>query len=262
MYGKLHRSLLGGAAAIAIAAASTTFAAQPVAAGGLADQPAPAPSWSGWYVGGHLGGTKSHWGGFWDPSEDPGLNFDNYLEQNGHLGGMQVGVNYDVGYSVLGMGSFVLGAEADLSAVGDLTAGDRFHTFDQSGGAGCHPGYSAQCGAKTNWLGSLRGRLGLAIDTVLVYGTLGAGWSDTEAFVGSSSSGQMFVMNETAFVWGGGIEWMVAPNLVIGAEYLGYEFDDKKTIFFDATDTVDANMKFDRLDVIRARASWKSNWGQ
>lgn len=247
----MRRELLYGVAAIAIAVA---YQSQPVAA-------ADHSTWTGFYIGGHLGAGKSSWDGQWDPSESPGVLFDDVLGEGGIIGGMQVGYNYQL--PKYGMASFVLGAELDVSAIGGMVTGDRIDNLRGSESSFCHPEWTAQCGSQIDWLASLRARLGIALSPVLLYGTVGPAFAGARAFVGSSSSGQIFDFNDTGIAWGGGVEWMLAPNFVLGAEYLTYDFGDEKKIKFEACgfnhkgcDPNQENIEFDSVSVIRLRASY------
>jgi len=252
MYRNLHRNLLGGAAAIAIAAASTTFAIQPADAGGLTPAPAAHADWTGFTIGGHIGGAQSEWSGFWATSTQSTLptNFNGF-DDSGLTGGMHIGYNLMVPGAVYGL-DVVVGGEADWSAVG-MAGQDTF------GRNRCGNGSLYDCNASIEYTASLRGRLGLALGQIHTYATLGAGWVDANAFIGSSSSGQNFSFKDTSWVWGFGFEYLLAHNLVVGAEYLRYEVDDRKEIFFNnsTTDTRDQFMRLDDLSVIRAKASYK-----
>ena len=253
----MRRELLYGVAAVAILGAS---ASQPVAAG------EPFAMWTGFYVGGHLGAGWSDWGGTWDPSESPPVNFDDRLGTNGLIGGMQAGVNYQFPKpyklpELPGLGgyvSFVIGAEVDVSAVGGMVEGTRVGNIQGSDPSQCHVDYTAQCGTEVNSLVSLRARLGVAFDPVplLAYVTLGPAWADADAFVGSSDSGQTFDFGKTGIAWGFGAEWMARPNLVFGIEWLRYDMNDNEEITFEATDG-DPELEFENVDVIRARMSYK-----
>lgn len=149
--------------------------------GSLKDEPvyAPAFSWTGFYLGGHLGGS------FGDE-----IDYDVYPESfdidNAFLGGVHVG------YNVQTSGNIVLGIEGDISA-----SGADF----------------------TNFLASIRGRLGIAANRTLFYATGGVAfldWDD-DAYTDSTSTG---------WVAGLGVEHKLTQNLSIGAEGLYYSFSE------------------------------------
>ncbi len=249
----MRRELLYGVAAIAIAVA---YQSQPVAA---ADH---SVNWTGPYIGGHLGAGRSNWSGLWDPSESPPVNFSDALGEAGILGGMQAGANYQLEGEK--WGSFVLGAEIDVSAVGGMVTGLRtdhaiFSGDDQSL---CHPGAAgtdgtAQCGEQIDWLASVRARLGVAFDEIHVYGTIGPAIAQAMAFVASSSTGQNFDFSDIGYAWGAGVEWMARPHLVVGAEFLQYRFDEAQTVVFEATAGDGDFIQFDDVNVFRVRLSYK-----
>jgi outer membrane immunogenic protein len=147
-------------------------------------------TWTGFYFGTHLGY------GWSDVSWQEVPAFDGSHGGTGGLAGGQVGYNWQ-------SGRVVYGIEADMSG----------SWID--GGNNC-------CGHTINWLGSVRGRLGLTgfDNRTLFYATAGAAWADIDySSVGSFSN--------THFGWvaGGGIERALTSNLSAKVEYLYYGFD-------------------------------------
>ena len=131
--------------------AALVFAATPViAADYLYYQPPPdygysrSNGWDGQYIGATLGGLR--------PRIDiPG---EALIEGNAFVGGVFAGVNF------VDDSGLVLGAEADA----------EYSTFNES--VPCDTaGWT--CSAYQNFQGSLRGRIGFAADSFLVYGTAG-----------------------------------------------------------------------------------------
>jgi outer membrane immunogenic protein len=114
----------------------------------------PAFTWTGCYIGGHLGGG---WGDktVSVPSLLPGVSVTGDLD--GFLGGGQVGCNLQFG------GNWVIGIEGEGSAA-DIK-GDITRTI---------VGITGTASAKTNWIASATGRLGWAWDRWLIYGKGGA----------------------------------------------------------------------------------------
>ncbi len=152
---------------IVIAAALGSLIAAPAGAAEVAQQ------WSGFHIGANVGysaGSIATSGNFLTTSGPlvgigagsfvPPLTFpgdDRKYSTHGPLGGLQAG--YDRQF-----GKFVAGAEADFQ-LADLRGSD---TFDATV-AGPH--YSSQ--TKTNWLVTVRGRLGYAFAGFLPYVTGG-----------------------------------------------------------------------------------------
>lgn len=75
---------------------------------------------------------------------------------------------------------------------------------------------------KQDFLGSVRGRLGVATPTTLLYGTGGLGIGHLKVFDPGVID---FSDTQTGWVAGGGFEWVVAPNWTAKIEYLHYNFD-------------------------------------
>jgi outer membrane immunogenic protein len=257
----MRKQLLGSVAAVAIVAAAgggaveaADMKARPMAA------PVPVWSWSGLTVGGHLGFARSRWDGYWDPSENPGVDF-RYLNDSGIVGGMHIGYNWQLPWSAGGWASWVIGFEADFSAVGGMSAGDVF-SGQSDRNNNCHPSFTAQCGARVDWLASMRGRLGLAIERVHVYGTVGLAFSNARAWAGSDTSSnnnaQLFTFNKLGVVYGFGFEFMAQQNLVLGVEFLRYDFNESQPVTSEvSSDEAPGRLTFKYLDVVRAKASWK-----
>ena len=214
MGANMRRHLLCGVAASAI----TTIISGPLAAADLPVKAAPAPRavvpacvWCGWYVGGHIGqgwakiSATPH-----EFEEDDGV-VD--TKPKGLVGGMHLGGNYQNGI-------WVVGIEGDLDAAGlDAVAvfpGDNERTFTTN----------------VKSLASVRGRLGLAFDRWLVYGTGGAGYTRGR-FLGVSPSGTRTFgsFKKWGSVWGGGIEWKAAQNFSVRLEGLRYNFNQAKGIY-------------------------------
>jgi outer membrane immunogenic protein len=81
-------------------------------------------------------------------------------------------------------------------------------------------------------LASLRGRAGIAYNTLLFYGTGGGGWAHNKISVdvnglGSASSDTW----QSGWTAGGGVEWAFAPSWSAKVEYLHYGLGSAN--FFD-----------------------------
>ena len=82
---------------------------------------------------------------------------------------------------------------------------------------------------REDWLETTRLRLGWAFGHVLVYGTGGAAFVNAEA----SAAGPGFpsISQEKwriGLVYGGGVEWAVAPNWTTKLEYLHIDFENQQ----------------------------------
>lgn len=198
--------------------------------GSLKDDPvayAPAPIWSGLYVGGHVGGMwndkgdndlfkktkhrKWDWechdrwwwvcwpvAGNWNYGdwEQKDAEFNSDETERSLLSGVHVGYNWQEG-------SRVFGLEGDVSFAKGI-----------------------------DYLASLRARLGHSVDNTLFYGTAGiafAGFKDKTidvAYGGYDDSFDIDGDKKIGLVLGGGIEHKLASNVSIGLEGLYYFFKD------------------------------------
>jgi opacity protein-like surface antigen len=182
-----------------------------------ADMPvykAPPPpafyDWSGIYIGGHIGGGRGR-SYVYDPYGT--AVFGDFLPTPGPIAGAQAGVNHQIG-------SFVFGAEADLSFA-DM---DGTNTcFDVSGLF-----YSANCRAHTHLFGTVTGRLGWAIGPAgrtLLYGKGGAAWmrEQVDMLVSVSPAGANFASSTAYGQWGwtagAGVEHALTAHWSVSIEY-------------------------------------------
>jgi outer membrane immunogenic protein len=248
---------------IAIASATTLIATHVMAADmPVKARPAPPPSyfsWAGLYVGGHVGFARSAndnstadltvFGGFFAP---PGLPFD--TGGNGFLGGGQVGYNWEVNQS------WLIGIEADVSGT-RVNGSQTYNPIPPGPGGFAAPPSFVTMSRNVDWLASLRGRLGFTWDRWLVYGTGGVAWSHADYFGQDSRGGggntdtASFSKTSTGWVAGAGLEYALAPNWSIRAEYLYYNTAGVSQVGAQtpAAPPIIANFNWDRtkLHVVR-----------
>lgn len=182
--------------------------------------------WSGFYAGAHLGGS-------WGSSTPKGLSSDS-VSSDGFLGGLQGGFNWQ--YQQL-----VLGAEADVSLAG--IDGMRFY-----------PGSAAAVGVDMSWLGSIRGRMGFAWESLLLYGTAGIAFTglglETAGPAGFSSTRESL----RGLVYGAGVEMLLTPQISARVEALRYNFDG--TTHHTAAGALDLGAD---VTTVRAGINWRFN---
>jgi len=230
----LSRALIPLAGTLAIS--SVAFAADmptkvPVA-------PAPAVyNWTGFYAGLNAGGTWGHSdvatstifdpAGYFASTSVPGVNAAGAgsVDTSGFTGGGQIGYNWQTSNNV------VLGLEADFQYFGN----DETRTVSSP--------YPAPFGAfsfgisqnvKTDWLFTLRPRLGFASNNWLFYVTGGLAVTNLKTsfnFVdnfGTPNTTASGSGSDTKAGWtlGGGVEYGWTPRWTVRLEYLYVQFDD------------------------------------
>jgi outer membrane immunogenic protein len=187
--------------------------------------------WTGPYVGLNLGYAWHDVAGIYDNAGNP--TDLSGTEPNGPLVGGQIGYN-------LRMNWFLMGVELDAD-----TAIDSSSVIDRANGA--------QLKGNLSYLASARGRLGVLWNNVLLYGTAGVGaarYTFTEmngGFIGEQR------LKDTAAVYGGGLEWMVAYGVSLRTEYLRYDMSDSASLApaFPGVDPGDF-VRFRDVDIVRA----------
>ncbi|MBX6425867.1 MAG: porin family protein [Variibacter sp.] len=162
---------------------------------------APAFSWTGFYLGAHAG-----YG--WGTGRGTVLGFDiGSAAINGGFGGGQIGYNWQTG-------GFVLGIEADISG-GDIGREDDFLLL---GGVGT-------IRSRIDVFGTVRGRIGVAWDRLLLYATGGFAWARDK--IDFTFAGVRISDDQTHAGWtiGAGLEYAFAPNWSAKLEYLYADFE-------------------------------------
>lgn len=165
--------------------------------GGFKDEPAgyiPVTSWAGVYAGIHAGasfddGAELVFGG----NEFESIEFDTAF-----VGGIHVGYNWQNG------SNWVLGLEAAVSVLNDEFLGED----------------------TTDFLASIRGRVGYSFDRTLIYATGGVaflGYTD-EAVDGMLLDDDLAV----GFVVGAGLDHKITDKVSIGVEGLYHNFSSDR----------------------------------
>jgi outer membrane immunogenic protein len=162
---------------------------------------APAFSWTGFYVGADVGyGWGKSTGSLTTNVFSSAVPYN--IQPSGVLGGGFVGANYQIN-------QFVLGVEADWQAA-DLR--DRVDNLP-----GAYTVFS-----KVRDYGSVRGRLGIAFDRFLIFGTGGVAWGSwTTSFAGTNAPtfDTNNVSGHAGWTAGAGLEYAFTDNWIGKAEY-------------------------------------------
>jgi outer membrane immunogenic protein len=160
----------------------------------------------------------------------------------------------------------VIGIEADIDAA-DIT-------HSSSNCVQTVQGAVVACGTRSSSLddfGTVRGRLGYAINNLLLYGTGGWAWGDASSTLGINSpfsqTARRVSSSPDGWSAGGGIEWGFMPNWSVRAEYLHLQFDGiREAGAFSGTvggvpASVATNVKADLgVDIARVGLTYKFNW--
>jgi outer membrane immunogenic protein len=173
---------------------------------------APLYNWTGFYVGAMGGFGKE------DTSD---------FALSGGFGGGTAGYNWQTGQFVFGIEADAAGADISSSFAipGLVSAEDKIRA-----------------------LGTVRGRLGIAYEQILFYGTGGFAWADER--LSATALGVTITDTKTRTGWtaGAGAEWMFLPHWSVKAEYL-YRSFGSETIFAGAATTGTLNIHSGQVGV-------------
>jgi len=182
-----------------------------------------ADCWTGFYAGGSLGyhggqddlTTSANWNG-WGPLGAAYIDSQSatFLAPRGTVVGGQIGFNWQVN-------NVVFGWETDGQWMGGAIT--RQYTYPVP--IFVFPGSAMSNTSAANVVATLRPRLGIAFDNLLVYGTggLAVGWfSNTDSFSlpGAAVTTQPSTTTRLGWTGGGGLEWKFLPAWSVKAEYL------------------------------------------
>ncbi len=199
----MKKILLATVALVALGATVPALAADMAAHPYTKAPPIAAPiyNWTGFYIGGHVGGAFGNDDTF------------NGLVVNGNndarfLGGIHGGADYQFAPN------WVLGVEGQYSWLGDSNRSAAFPTghvfnYDQRG------------------IGSITGRLGYTWGPGLIYVKGGYAYSDNRETLLLAGVPQAFTLDKNhrdGWTVGAGLEYMFAPNWSAKAEYQYYDF--------------------------------------
>jgi outer membrane immunogenic protein len=165
--------------------------------------PAPIFTWTGLYTGAQIGYV---WGS--DPIEVDASDSTSFFntQPSGVIGGFHLGYNLQIAQYVAGIEGTVDGSSLSGTRVSDS---------------------GVSMGTRTDVQGSIRARLGVAFDRVLIYATGGAafaGFTNNYEFSGPIFLAETDSRTRAGWTVGGGLEYAVTNNWSIGAEYRYSDF--------------------------------------
>jgi outer membrane immunogenic protein len=223
--------LLAGAAIAAIMTGSAFAADMPL----KAPPPVLAYDWSGFYIGGVIGGAWTR-----TDSSDPGLGLIGTLvgvpviqttDNSGFIGGVEGGDRYQFGKLVVGWEADIVWSDNNNStSVSSFSPVPALFTLSRA------------ITANTKWQGTATSTLGIAHDRWLIYGKAGVAWAKTDftdnwvlniAVPGGGAiplfTGTGTTSNSSQIGWtvGTGVEWAIWNNWSVKAEYDYLDFGQK-----------------------------------
>jgi outer membrane immunogenic protein len=194
----MKKILLGSVALIALGTASAFAADLParVYTKAPAYVQAPLYNWTGFYIGGHVGGAFENNG------------FDGFVttgDRSAFMGGLQIGADYQFAPN------WVLGIEGQYS----------WTDLNRTGVLG-----PVVVNDSTRGLGSVAGRLGYTWGPGLLYVKGGVGFRDSDLSVtnGGLPVAVATSNDDVAYTVGAGLEYMFAPNWSAKVEYQFFNF--------------------------------------
>jgi high affinity Mn2+ porin len=251
--GRAAKALALGAACMAALAlsASGVFAADLSPQWPVKAQPAALGyDWTGFYLGGNVGLAGGHSNWTLDPlggGAPVAGSFGLYRSPNAFTEGGSFLAGVQAGYNVMLANRMVLGIEADGS----------FPTFPDptgltTGGISnfVSPGFGAGTLSETVLSsGTLRGRIGYAPGSWLVYATGGLAWTYNQQTLAQDATGNA----EDRFLWrfgwaaGVGFEAPIAPHWTVRGEYLWTGYPSASVTYASFGQQVSSNFSLSEL---------------
>jgi outer membrane immunogenic protein len=242
--------------AMALSLGTPVFAADIAVKAPPPPPPPPVFSWTGFYVGGNVGGAWSN--NRWTDS----LFLTNFGNNNNgvFIGGGQIGGNYQIG-------QFVIGGEWDF----DWAANNHNNNGIIIPGVG-----NIVVTNNNRWITTVAARFGWAIDHWLLYGKAGGGWvGNNNLTISNLTTGVSFTCgtftsftncgnNTGGWLVGAGFEYAFTNNWTVKVEY-DYLGLGNRTFFvpaaspFLAGDTFTSNNR--NVQMVKVGFNYLFNWG-
>ena len=247
-----RRALLAGAALAMITVSPALAADLPAATYSKAPvYVPPVYNWTGFYIGGHIGGGWSDFGSTevsGTPAFPVGTAFTK-SDLSGFLGGVQGGYNWQASTNL------VIGVEGEYSWADVTGTATTVSTVN---------GFSSTVTAKEKNYALATGRLGYAADNWLFYAKGGGAWGQTSSsgtgvgtFVETTSSST----NRSGWVVGVGAEWGFAPNWSAKLEYNHIDFGTANVTILGTVSGISTVSSSATVDVVKAGVNYRFNWG-
>jgi outer membrane immunogenic protein len=195
---------------------------------------APLYNWTGFYIGGHFGGSFSGGNNF------NGLALSNYDARL--LAGVQAGADYQFAPS------WVVGIEGQYSWLGRNSIGAIFPA-----------GYTYNNNQRG--LGSVTGRVGYVWGPALIYAKGGYAYSDNRealAFGGAPVAFTLDNAHHNGYTAGGGLEYLFTPSWSAKVEYQYYNFGSSR--FLAPAPLVPFGTFSNDEHTLKAGVNYRFNW--
>jgi high affinity Mn2+ porin len=213
-------------------------------------------SWTGLYIGGHLGDAwgRSDWKSQGTAAAGPTLSgslefykaYDAFKGTGSYFAGFQAGYNYMLPSGI------VLGVEADVSAPNTIMGAQTISSPLVG---------QANYAETVEYSGTIRSRLGYAVNHWLVYGTGGFAWSYDQftrtQFLGTPAGGTAVPGTfeklppewRTGWTAGAGIEVAIASNWTANIEYLFTSFGNQSVMFPAGAQRIESDLTMQSVRV-------------
>ncbi|MFT4078140.1 outer membrane protein [Rhodomicrobium sp.] len=213
--------------------------------------------WTGLYVGVHGGyaAGRNEWRDFSDPLYPwyvvPGI--DTKYDIDGALAGGQIGYNWQINRTVIGVEADAAWADIDGQGKGGAFGGSCLQSSDP-------------CTTKIDALGTIAGRVGVTFDHALLYAKGGVAWAHAKYTAGYTvplDPGYNYSGKEEETRWGwtvgAGLEYAFTSNLSAKVEYNYVDLgDDRVKIFYPTESTFAASGKSDEtLHVVKIGLNYR-----
>jgi outer membrane immunogenic protein len=221
--------LLSGIAITALMAGSALAADMPLKA---APPPVLTYDWSGFYIGGVIGGAWTR-----TDTSVPGLGLIGTLvgvpviqttDNSSFIGGIEGGDRYQFGKLVIGWEADWVWGDQNSTSISSFSPVPALFTASHA------------ITANTKWQGTATSTVGIAHDRWLIYGKAGVAWAKTDFtdnwVVNITGAGPLTVFSgigstsdssQVGWTVGTGIEWAIWNNWSIKAEYDYLDFGNK-----------------------------------
>jgi outer membrane immunogenic protein len=236
----MKKFLLGTVALIALNATVPALAADLAARPYTKAAPAvyaPIYNWTGFYIGGHIGGAFS--------GDNSFAGTTNGNNDGRFLGGVQVGADYQFAPN------WVLGIEGQYSWLSN----------NNNNGV-AFPGTVFVYNSNQRALGSVTGRIGYTWGPALLYvkgGYAYSDYSDSLTFGGAPAAFALNSSHHDGYTVGAGLEYMFAQNWSAKIEYQYYDFGKTNFVAPAPLDTFGSTRNDEHT--VKAGINYRFNWG-